>query len=84
MRTTITLDDELVDKAAELTGIRERTILLRTGLEALIQRETSRRLIALGGSAPGAKAGSARSAGDTVILVDTPIWIDHLTVRIEG
>jgi Arc/MetJ family transcription regulator len=50
MRTTVTLDDELVAKAAELSGTDERSVLVRKGLEALIERETARRLALLGGS----------------------------------
>ncbi|MGN6780562.1 MAG: type II toxin-antitoxin system VapB family antitoxin [Marmoricola sp.] len=56
MRTTVTLDDALLDEAAALTGIRERSALLRAGLEALVQREAARRLAALGGSDPEAQA----------------------------
>lgn len=52
MRTTVTLDDDLVERAQEFTGIREKSALLRVALEALLQREAARRLIALGGSAP--------------------------------
>lgn len=50
MRTTLNLDAELLDRAARLTGIREKTALLHAGLEALIARESARRLAALGGS----------------------------------
>lgn len=50
MRTTITLDDELLERARELSGIEERPLLLREALRALIQRESARRLAALGGS----------------------------------
>ncbi|HTM83403.1 MAG TPA: type II toxin-antitoxin system VapB family antitoxin [Mycobacterium sp.] len=50
MRATVTLDDELVAKAAELSGIAERSVLVRKGLEALIEREAGRRLALLGGS----------------------------------
>lgn len=50
MRTTINIDDELLDKAAKLTGIREKTSLVRLALEALIARESSRRLAKLGGT----------------------------------
>lgn len=53
MRTTVTLDDELVADAMRLTGTRDRTPLLREALTALIERESSRRLALLGGSAPG-------------------------------
>jgi Arc/MetJ family transcription regulator len=50
MRTTINLDDELVEEAQRLTGIEERTTLIREGLKALIAREAARRLVQLGGS----------------------------------
>ncbi len=50
MRTTLNIDDELLDKAARLTGTMEKTALVRRGLEALIALESSRRLAALGGS----------------------------------
>jgi Arc/MetJ family transcription regulator len=52
MRTTLNIDDELVARAAELTGIEERTALIHAGLKALIQREAARRLARLGGSEP--------------------------------
>ncbi len=52
MRTTINLDDALLAEAQRLTGETERTSLVREGLRALIQRESARRLAALGGSAP--------------------------------
>jgi Arc/MetJ family transcription regulator len=54
MRTTINLDDELIKKAAELTGRREKAALVRLGLEALIARESARRLARLGGTDPEA------------------------------
>jgi Arc/MetJ family transcription regulator len=50
MRTTLNLEDGLLARAAELTGIKEKTSLVRMGLEALIARESARRLAALGGS----------------------------------
>jgi Arc/MetJ family transcription regulator len=56
MRTTISLDDDLVAKAATLTGLREKTPLLREALLALIERESARRMVRLGGSDPSAKA----------------------------
>ncbi|MBS1906797.1 MAG: type II toxin-antitoxin system VapB family antitoxin [Actinobacteria bacterium] len=56
MRTTVTLDDDLLERAAALTGISERAALLRSGLEALIRIESGRRLAALGGSDPVAAA----------------------------
>lgn len=52
MRTTLILDPELVERARGLTGIREKTALVRAGLEALIAREAGRRLAALGGTEP--------------------------------
>ncbi len=52
MRTTLILRDELVKKAAKLTGIDEKTALVHAGLEALIARESARRLAALGGTEP--------------------------------
>ena len=55
MRTTVTLDDELVKKAMRYTGIRERAMLIEAALTALVQREAARRLAALGGSDPRAK-----------------------------
>lgn len=56
MRTTITIDDELMERAAELTGITERSALVRSGLESLVRLEVGRRLAALGGSDPAAEA----------------------------
>ncbi|TVQ23611.1 MAG: type II toxin-antitoxin system VapB family antitoxin [Spirochaetaceae bacterium] len=52
MRTTVTLDDDLLKEAEELTGVTERSRLIRDGLLALIQRESSRRLARLGGTMP--------------------------------
>ena len=52
MRTTLALDDDLVGTAQEYTGIAEKTALVREALKALIEREASRRLAALGGSMP--------------------------------
>lgn len=52
MRTTLNLDDELMAEAAELTGITEKTALVRTALESLVQREAARRLALLGGTMP--------------------------------
>ena len=49
MRTTLILDDELIAKARELTGIEEKTKLIHMGLEALVQRAAARRLSTLGG-----------------------------------
>jgi len=50
MRTTINIEDELIDKASKLTGIHEKTSLVRLGLKALIAKESSMRLAKLGGT----------------------------------
>jgi Arc/MetJ family transcription regulator len=50
MRTTIILNDELIKKAAKLTGIKEKTQLVKIGLEALIAMESGKRLAKLGGT----------------------------------
>jgi Arc/MetJ family transcription regulator len=52
MRTTLNLDDILLEEARKMTGIDERTALLHEGLRALIARESARRLAKLGGSEP--------------------------------
>ena len=52
MRTTINIDDQLLEEAARLTGMREKTALIRESLRALIERESARRLARLGGSEP--------------------------------
>ncbi|MEW6140334.1 MAG: type II toxin-antitoxin system VapB family antitoxin [Thermodesulfobacteriota bacterium] len=56
MRVTLNIDDELVEKASELTGIKEKTTLVKLGLEALIARESARRLAELGGTEKQLKA----------------------------
>ena len=56
MRTTVTLDDELVDKAAALTGIKERSALVREAMSTLVRVESARRLAALGGTDARARA----------------------------
>jgi len=50
MRTTLNIDDETLKQAVELTGIKEKTSLVKLGLEALIARESSKRLAALAGT----------------------------------
>jgi len=52
MRTTLILDDNLVAEALRQTGLKEKTAVVRLGLEVLIQRESARRLATLGGSMP--------------------------------
>ncbi len=56
MRTTLTIDDQLLAEAQRLTGIAERTALVREGLRALIERESARRLARLGGTEPQLEA----------------------------
>ena len=53
MRTTLNIDDQLLEKASLLTGIKEKTSLVKLGLEALIERESSKRLAILGGTEKG-------------------------------
>jgi Arc/MetJ family transcription regulator len=55
MRTTLNIDDQLLDKASKLTGVGEKTSLVRMGLEALIAQKSARRLAALGGTEPRLK-----------------------------
>ena len=50
MRTTLNIDDDLLEEAQRLSGMREKTAVVRAGLEALIARESARRLAALGGT----------------------------------
>ena len=50
MRTTLNIEESLLKQAAELTGLKEKTALVRRGLEALIALESARRLATLGGS----------------------------------
>ncbi|HUP44183.1 MAG TPA: type II toxin-antitoxin system VapB family antitoxin [Thermoanaerobaculia bacterium] len=60
MRTTINLDERLIEEAQRLTGTRERTAVIHEGLRALIARESARRLARLGGSDRKAKAAPRR------------------------
>lgn len=55
MRTTLNIEDELLDRAAQLTGIKEKTSLVKRGLESLIAIESGKRLAQLGGSEKGLK-----------------------------
>jgi Arc/MetJ family transcription regulator len=50
MRTTLNIDDKILEEASRLTGLKEKTALVRLGLEALIARESSKRLAGLGGT----------------------------------
>jgi Arc/MetJ family transcription regulator len=56
MRTTIALDDDLVAKAQDFTGVKEKSSLVREALKALIERESARRLARLGGTESKLKA----------------------------
>ncbi len=60
MRTTINLDDQLLDEARRITGMEGRTDLIHEGLRALIERESARRLARLGGSEPGLRSAPRR------------------------
>ena len=55
MRTTLNIDDQILEKASLLTGVKEKTSLVRLGLEALIARESAKRLAMLGGTEKDAR-----------------------------
>ena len=63
MRTTLAIDNALLERAMELTGLKERTVLVREGLRALIERESARRLARLGGSEPQSGPVPRRQSG---------------------
>jgi len=65
MRTTLNIEDQLLSKAAKLTGIREKTSLVRLGLEALIARESGKRLAKLGGTERKLEKIPRRRVGET-------------------
>ena len=52
VRTTLNIDDQLLEEARRMTGINEKSTLVREGLRALVERESARRLARLGGSEP--------------------------------
>ncbi|MBB3870659.1 MAG: type II toxin-antitoxin system VapB family antitoxin [Brevundimonas sp.] len=60
MRTTVTLDDELMEMAAEYSGLSERSAIIREALKAFVAREAARRLAAMGGTDPKATAAPRR------------------------
>jgi Arc/MetJ family transcription regulator len=64
MRTTVNIDDELMEAARKLTGIEEKAVLLRAGLKALIEQESARRLAKLAGSEPQLSSVSRRRVSD--------------------
>jgi len=63
MRTTLNIEDDLLDKASELTGVREKTSLVRRGLQALIALESAKRLAKLGGTEKRLTAAPRRRLG---------------------
>ena len=65
MRTTLVLDDDLIATAQDLTGVQEKTLLVREALNALIERESARRLARLGGSEPRLKVTPRRTSKAT-------------------
>ena len=64
MRTTLNIEDGLLNKAAKLTGVREKTSLVRLGLEALISKESGKRLARLGGTEKKLRAVHRRRTSD--------------------
>lgn len=63
MRTTLNIDDQLLEEAQRLTGVSEKAALVREGLRALIERESARRLARLGGSEPDLRKPPRRRSG---------------------
>jgi hypothetical protein len=64
MRTTLNIENALIEKASELTGIKEKTSLVRLGLTALIAKESAKRLARLGGTEKRLKSAPRRRAGE--------------------
>jgi Arc/MetJ family transcription regulator len=64
MRTTIVLDDELLEKAQALTHVQKKSAVIKEALKALIERESAKRLASLGGSEPQLDAIPRRQTGD--------------------
>ena len=62
MRTTLNLDDDLLDRAQKFTGLKKKTALVREALRALIERESARRLALLGGTLPEIEAVQRRNS----------------------
>lgn len=60
MRTTVNIDEKLLQEAQKMTGMSERSALINEGMRALLARESARRLAQLGGTDPDAKAGPRR------------------------
>lgn len=64
MRTTLNIDDALLEQAMKVTGLKEKTAVIHAGLKELIRRENTRRLVALGGTDPKARAPERRRPPD--------------------
>ncbi|MHB1101305.1 MAG: type II toxin-antitoxin system VapB family antitoxin [Devosia sp.] len=64
MRTTVTIDDKLLEEAQEYSGIHEKSALIREALKLLVAREAGRRLAAMGGTEPGLEYIPRRRSGD--------------------
>ncbi|MGE0281145.1 MAG: type II toxin-antitoxin system VapB family antitoxin [Rhizobiaceae bacterium] len=64
MRTTVTLDDKLIETAKEFSGLEETSAVIREALRALVEREAGRRLILMGGSDPNAEMPRRRRPWD--------------------
>ncbi len=56
MRTTLNIDDRILRRAADITGVKAKTSLVRMGLEALVSLESAKRLAQLGGTEKGLQA----------------------------
>ena len=64
MRTTLNIEDKLISKASKLTGVKEKTALVKLGLETLIAMESSKRLAKLGGTEKKLAIAPRRKAGN--------------------
>ncbi len=73
MRTTLILDDDLLAEAGKLTGIEEKTKLLHMGLEALISRESAKRLAKLGGARPDFSVAPRRNVDEMMKAADVAV-----------
>ena len=80
MRTTINIDDELLDKASKLTGIKEKTSLVSLGLEALIARKVPGGLLSWGAPEKKLEMIPPQKSGRHIgmVLVDTSVWVVQL------
>ena len=78
MRTTLNIDDGLMERASRLTGIKEKTALVRLGLEALIARESAQARQD-GGDPEAARGDTETKRGmSAMVLVDDSVWVSHL------